>query len=546
MLTIILCWLVLGIAISSVGRLVLNDRILRILRITDEIEWYEYFWVGLVAVIMFLQIWSLFLPVNIYSLLFVFLLSATSLFFIVRKGIKIPRFDFQFLFYAAIILLFISYFASLSLGWGDTYLYHLNAVKWGNLYPVVPGLANLHSRLGQNSSLFIFASMVGNWILKDRSSHIALSLMASVLSLHFLWLFLKSNQRIIKIFSLLVIPLFSIGVARTTLVVSLTPDFAIVMISLAICLEILKGNKSSLIVAAFLSMLLVTIKFSGVPFASLVLIFVFLKSKWRSTTVFIFISGILVFVPFVIRNIILSGWPFYPLPLLGFNVPWAVPANKVAEAYTVIKAWAISPGPDWYKAVGQSFWQWFPDWYVRNNWAIEMKMFFFGVFLTLIAPLAKITTSDFFKKYQNILFLGAVAFLNDFYILFTAPDFRFGQVFFWIFFGAVAASFIDAILIRNPNLELLYVFLGAYFIFTIMWPIRIDGGPIWRTIRWETSYPVEKVTVTPTDGSPSFDIYKPTDKGFCGNSELPCTPEDTSGFKEITPGDISRGFAPVN
>jgi hypothetical protein len=546
MLTIILCWLVLGTAIGLIGRLVLNRKLLGFLNIKETFEWYEYFWVGLVAVITVLQIWSLFLPVNIYALLFVFILAGISLLFSVRGGITLQKFDFKFLAYAGLILLFISYFASLSLGWGDTYLYHLNAVKWSNLYPTVPGLANLHSRLGQTSSLFVFASMIGNWILKDRSSHIALSLLASVLSLQFLWLFLRSNERIIKIFSLLVIPLFSIGVARTTLVVSLTADFALLIIALAACLEVVKGKRGPLLVAGLLAVLMVTIKLSGALFAALVLIFVVLRTKGKPATIFLITAGALVFFPFIIRNIVLSGWPLYPLPMFGFNVPWAVPKNAVIEAYTVIKAWAISPGPEWNKSIGLTFWQWFPGWYAANSWAIEMKMLFFGAFLFLIAPLTKMITPGFFGKYRNLLFLGAASLLSMFYILFTAPDFRFGQVFFWIFFGVVATCYIDAILNKVPNLRVLFVFLGAFFTFAIMWPIRIDGGPVWRTIRWEASFPVEKIMAIPSDGSPSFEIYKPTDKGFCGNSELPCTPEDSTKFKEIVPGDVSKGFAPVN
>jgi hypothetical protein len=38
----------------------------------------------------------------------------------------------------------------------DTGLYYLTTIRWAQDYPVVPGLANLHTRLGFNQSLFLF------------------------------------------------------------------------------------------------------------------------------------------------------------------------------------------------------------------------------------------------------------------------------------------------------------------------------------------------------------------------------------------------------
>ena len=36
----------------------------------------------------------------------------------------------------------------------DTDLYHLQTIKWIEKYPVVPGLANLHGRIGFNNNIF--------------------------------------------------------------------------------------------------------------------------------------------------------------------------------------------------------------------------------------------------------------------------------------------------------------------------------------------------------------------------------------------------------
>ena len=40
----------------------------------------------------------------------------------------------------------------------DSGLYHFNAIRWINMYPIVPGLGNLHGRLAFNQSLFTYVA----------------------------------------------------------------------------------------------------------------------------------------------------------------------------------------------------------------------------------------------------------------------------------------------------------------------------------------------------------------------------------------------------
>jgi hypothetical protein len=562
MFTIIFSWIALFLVISFIGSLFLNKKVIEFLNLKGDIQWYEYFWVGLVAVLAILQIWSIFLPVNVYPLGFVFLLAFVA-FAISIKNIRnyLRRISFKkllwqnrlFIVIVGISLILISYASSLPVGWEDTLLYHLNIVKWNNLFPVTPGLANLHLRLGVSSSLFLFASMIDNLFLKDRSSHITLSLLASVISVEFIWLLLKSKIGLIKIFCLTIIPLLSSLILRRTLVASLSPDFALEIIVLAICIEFFQGDVKSLVIAGILSILLLTVKLSGVSFAAMILLFVlvklglYLKNKSIKAISFVVLSGLMLIIPYLYRDIILSGWLFYPLPLFKINVPWALPNNMVKAMYSVIKAWAIAPGKGWDKYVGMPFWGWFPGWYTRNNWAIEMKMFFSGAFLIIIAPLAKIINKKLIKKYANYFLVGVASFVSIFYMLFTAPDFRFGEIYFWIFFAVTAGYYVYVIYKDNPKLKMGLILVAAYLCFTITWPVRIDSKPIGKSVRWEPTFPVENYVIRPDDGSPPFNVFRPTDSELCGNSELPCAPQpEKLKIKEIVPGDFSKGFMPVD
>ncbi len=340
MLTIIFCWIVLFISISLIGRLFIK-----------KAEWYENFWIGLAVVFGFLQVWSLFLPVNSYALITVFVVALFGLFV---KKVKLPKIktikewifnNKTFVLVALLALVIISYYASQSVGWDDTLLYHFNAVKWGKLYSVVPGLANLHTRLGFNSSLFIFASMLDSWFMVDRSSHITLSIISAVLSVEYIWILLKPHDRSLKLFSLFTAPLMFLSIAKNEIIASFSPDFALTVLVLATAIEFIKKEKVSIVIAGILSILLVTVKFSAVMFSVFILLFSIYR--YKDIWVRLLISGILLIIPFLIRNVYLTGWPLYPLPYFRFNVDWAVPEKQVKSLYTVIQTWAKFPGEGW-------------------------------------------------------------------------------------------------------------------------------------------------------------------------------------------------------
>ena len=54
----------------------------------------------------------------------------------------------------------------------DTGLYGAPAVRWIQTFPIVPGLANLHGRLGYNSSVFLCIAALGQGPWKDLGFHL--------------------------------------------------------------------------------------------------------------------------------------------------------------------------------------------------------------------------------------------------------------------------------------------------------------------------------------------------------------------------------------
>jgi hypothetical protein len=528
MFTIIFCWIAVSAAIVFVGRLFLHGA-----------EWYEYFWVGLVAVLAILQIWSIFLPVNIYALGAVIILGLSSV--IVFRKIKIPQFETIkdwivknkiYILISCLTILIVSYYASQPVGWDDTLLYHLNAVKWANLYSVVPGLANLHSRLGFNSSFFLFASMLDNLFMAARSSHLALSTLAIVLSIEYIWILVKSKERHLKLFCLFTTPIIFFSIAKQEVIASLSPDFALLLLVLAASIEFLKKGKYSISVAVLLSILLITVKFSAVSFSAIMLLFIFLENRksWK----WILWSGVILIIPYLIRNIYLTGWLFYPLPLFKFSVNWAVPEGQVKILYTVIQTWARVPGTEWSKFVNASFWEWFPDWFRRNQGSAELRIFAFASILVFISLPIKIIDRKFIDINKKVIRLGTISLISILYVFITAPDIRFGAVFIWIFFASVVSLYFS-ILKWSVNVKIFAVLSSCLLVFFTSWPIRLENKPILKSVRWETAWPTKNVN----------GILVPLEHSLCGNSDLPCTPE-MNNIREIVPGDISKGFASID
>lgn len=517
MLTIISCWLVLFIAMSSIGKFIIKNG-----------EWYEYFWSGLILVFAFIQIWSIVLPVNFIPLTIVLLVGFLCL-LINRKKVIIPRLGFKFGIITLILLLITSYYASQPVGWDDTLLYHLNAVKWANLYAVIPGLANLHSRLGFNSSFFLFAGMLDSWFMVSKTSHISLSIIAAVLSIEYYFIFAKSTDRKLKLFCLFTLPLIVYSIAYREIIASLTPDFAQTLLVLAASIQFLKKENKSILVGLYLLILLVTIKFSSLVFSLTIL--VFMLFRFKNSIKHAIVGCLFIVVPYLVRNVILSGWLLYPLPYFKFNVDWAVPNIFVKTVYTVTTTWAKSPGSTWVEMIGAPFWKWFPLWYQNNQNSFEIKMIVISLFITALMFTIGVLTKKFVKSNTNLIYLWISSLASILYVFFTAPDMRFAEIFIWILFAA-SFGLVYQTLNWSRNLKVLTITASVIFTFLVAWPFRIDNKPILKSVRWEQAWPTEKVE----------NIFYPTKQDFCANSDLPCTPEKNN-IKWRAVGDMSKGFS---
>src|SRR3972149_11773403 len=202
MLYVFLGWLIFFSAIwflgFSIGCFLVR---VKIFKLGESVDLFKYFWIGLIVLIAILQIYSLFLPIDKTALSFVLGVSiflcltspktAIGQIKDVLRSIKLLKINFALLIFVGLILITFAHEARQLIYFYDTLLYHLNAVKWISTYPAIPGLGNLHTRLAFSGPFFLYASITNIGIFYDKSAHIAISLLTSVVFVQWIMTMVK-------------------------------------------------------------------------------------------------------------------------------------------------------------------------------------------------------------------------------------------------------------------------------------------------------------------------------------------------------------------
>ncbi|MDY7394806.1 hypothetical protein UMM65_06105 [Aureibaculum sp. 2210JD6-5] len=212
----------------------------------------------------------------------------------------------------------------------DNETYYIQTIKWLNNYGLVNGVANLHPFLGQFSGWHILQASFNFSFLTDNLNDINGFLI--IVSSYFMiekWekyklIGNKNDLFISLIFIVLVGLFFFIGSPSTDF-----PILIIVPIIVYLYLDLYQNNKiENIILITILCLLITSIKVTISPIL-LLLIVVLAKGNdskfWKITAVMSLIS----LSGFVIKNIIITGHPLYPIALGNelVKVNWKINNN---------------------------------------------------------------------------------------------------------------------------------------------------------------------------------------------------------------------------
>lgn len=413
---------------------ILAEKILKVkFQFTDRVL------VGLSVTNTLVSLVSLFLPITIL-VLFIFLSFCFVFLYFERKNLKLLTFG---LIHKNIIVIITFPFLLSALVFSlnppfayDSGLYHIQSIKWIQEYSVVPGLANLHGRFGFNPNIFtIFALTSLKEIFKQEIFSVNF-VIYSILVLH-------SINRIYKIlkqegftnsFLLHSIVLFLI-LEQFMSLSSPTPDLISIVLPLYILTNLPKNengihsklNLENYFSSIILSVYTISVKLATIPLCILILLLI-IRYKFDGKKLLIVISIIfLILLPWLIRNVILSGYLIYPFSAIDiFNFDWKVPLNAVVSEKLSITGWARNPGEGYKEAAQMKFWEWFPIW-----WNTISKLNRLFIVISFLSPIF-IFIYSLFKKIKINFQTFAILFTSWIGVIFwilLAPDIRFGKAF---------------------------------------------------------------------------------------------------------------------
>lgn len=341
---VVLVW-----AAMSITSLSLGVALAKVLRQRTHDESIPYFWVGLCLLVAWVQLWNFFLPISWLTLLTAFLasvlISRTSLVEAVRLRLALATRNR----WATLgMVLFGLWVANRCIGpnlYSDAGIYHTNQILWATQHPVITGVANLNLLLASNTSCLLVAAMIDAGPLHLHSMMIFNGLLIVVTMCQAIQLVGNAGVNNFAKYILLVLPCGLFEFAGTSYLAA--TDFAagiLVLHSLPMIVSIFfKQNTSGSGDARdyFIAVLMLTTSFclkqTTIMFSAIILIALtsILIARYRSTPWFLagtlgstFIVSAVVLLPWLLRSIMICGYPVYS-PYLGLPVEWRVPRGVV-------------------------------------------------------------------------------------------------------------------------------------------------------------------------------------------------------------------------
>lgn len=422
----------------------------------DSLPLDAYVMCGLVCTTVYAQFFSLFAGVGLWANV-ILCAVCVGIFVRERRGIleTLKGCLFSRLRFCTVILLFLlfAYGTSRGIPHYDTALYHAQSIRWIEEYGVIKGLGNLHCRLAYNSSSFALSALYSMAFLGGQSYHCAAGFLAFVLAAGCLRLVDSIRVRKLRASDLARVMCVYYLVNIFDEMISPASDYFMVLIAFYLVitwLSLAEREEKEIFSYALLCVLavfLLTVKLS----AALILLLTIYpacrlikEKRWKETGVYLGL-GFVTALPFLIRNVLLSGWLVYPFTSIDlFHVAWKIPKGVADYDAREIQVWGRG-----YSDVARydiSLKEWLPDWF--RALAGSDKVFVAAAVLA-VAVLFIWTGYCLWRRRSFALLTAqctvAVSFL---FWLGTSPLMRYGCVYVYltpaIVFGGMYAAVTEA------------------------------------------------------------------------------------------------------
>lgn len=548
MICTLLSWVVIGTSAFLWGTAILS--FLEKFNHYEEKKLDMVLMTGLCALTVYAQFFSLFRRVNRAAFMSVIFADAIIVILIkgkmkcwLRKFRNMEKDVFKYRFFAIVgIGILVAGFASGEVRHYDTALYHAQAIHWIEEYGVVPGLGNLHNRLAYNSSFLPLQALFSLKFLTGQSLHsmngfiMWLLLSYALCSMRF-W---HRNRIYASDFLRIIIILYYAGKVRHISSPE-TDAFALGLTAYIFSkwVNLIEDGEKNIAPYAYLCILGVygvSLKLSMTMVVFLVL-FPALKlvtgKRWKEIALYLGF-GIVTVMPFLIRNVIISGYLLYPYPEIDlFPVDWKMPAASLIRDRNEIKVWAWNLC-DVAKA-DAPFSVWFPVWR-ENMGRTDYMLFVINIALVPICLCVGGYQVLKEKRWEFLHISGCMISCMVFWF-FTAPLARYGKVFLYL----LPFYAIGTLLGRAREGRMIVIAMAAWEICCIISLLKGINVNFKHVIicadyaLWECN---------PTDIG-GLQIYIPETGDQTGYYDFPSTPyKSVLEQIELRGGSFSEGFRP--
>ncbi len=338
----------------------------------------------------------------------------------------------------------------------DTYLYHGQSIRWVEEYGVVPGLGNLHNRLAYNSAIFSLQALFSMKFLLGTSLHTLNGFIVFVLGGYALTTFkVFQAKKFYPSDIMRLVMLFSLFYGESCFTISScgSDTLALGVITYIFTKWLSYNEEEAEVVPYALLCLLgvyaVTVKLSV---AMIVLLTIqpaiqLIKKKAGKQIAFYILLGLAIAVPFLARNVIISGYLVYPYPELDlFNVDWKMPEYTLLFDRNEIKAWGW--GLNDVYLFDTPIKEWFPVW-IKGIGSTMRTLFYTNLVLLLPVTLWEVYKAIKKKNWTGLLTVATIIACMALWFV-GSPLPRYGSVFL-VLLPAYALGEAALTIQRNPK-----------------------------------------------------------------------------------------------
>ena len=315
----------------------------------------------------------------------------------------------------------------------DTPLYHIQAVRWIEEYGIVPGLGNLHNRFAYNSAFMPLQALFSLRWLIDNSLHTLNGFICCIFLVYAICSNSLLKREELQTSDFLKFAVIIYICSNREYISSLSSDILAMLLVLYIfvkwCEFFEKGIEGAL-PYSFLCLIAVwaiTVKLSTVVCILLVLYpaVLLIKRREYKQIMLHLAAGLVICVPWLMRNVLISGYLIYPYAGIDFfSFDWKMLPSVLDYDRMEICVWGR--GTKDVALYHQPISQWITIWYQSQNkygqWLVVT-----GAISCLV--LIGICILKLCRKHIKEVWLYVVALAGCVMWLFSAPLLRYGIVY---------------------------------------------------------------------------------------------------------------------